>query len=255
MSSKAEIEFLTGHSAHDPQQLIKRWRGVARRAGLVMQTFASDGEHELFVLRSRMPPQGAMRVYLSAGVHGDEPAGPLALLRWAEAMAKALRGVDLLLFPLLNPWGFEHNIRLDSRGRDLNRLFHSRARPFPAWRREVGRQPFGLAINLHEDYDARGAYIYELGGRIGEALLAAASRFTPPDPRRKIDGSEAKAGVIRPDDIRPETFPLSGLPEAVWLYFERCQHALTLETPSEFSLFDRVRALEAMLSAAVFPRR
>ena len=177
-----------------------------------MQSFASDGDHELLVLRSRKPPRGARRVYLSAGVHGDEPAGPLALLRWADENADELRQVDLLLFPLLNPWGFENNIRLDSRGRDLNRLFHSRARPFPAWRREVGAQPFDLAINLHEDYDAKGAYIYELGGTIGERLLAAAARFVPPDSRRKIDDSVAKAGVIRRNDIRPETFPLSGLP-------------------------------------------
>ncbi len=244
-------EFLVGHRAHDPRWLARRWRGVARRAGLEMRAFASAGEHELFVLRSRRPPAGARRVYLSAGVHGDEPAGALALAEWAAADPAALRGLDLLIFPCLNPWGLENNVRLDARGRDLNRMFQSRAAPFPAWRRELGRRRFDIAISLHEDYDARGVYIYELGGNGAERLLEAAAGSIAPDPRRKIDDSVARGGVIRRRVMDRETFPLSGLPESVWLYFERCGWALTVETPSEFSLFDRVNAHAAVLSEAL----
>ena len=253
MARDEELEILRVHSAHDPAAMSGRWRAVAKRVGLSMDAFASAGEHELFVLRSASPAGGARRVYLSSGVHGDEPGAALGLLEWAEANAAALRDFDLLIFPLMNPWGLQNNIRHDERGRDLNRLFHSRANPFPAWRRELGRERFDLAICLHEDFDAHGCYIYELGvAGIAERLLAAGSPFVPPDPRDEIETSVAKGGVIRHGDLKREDFPLKGLPETVWLYFERCPCSLTIETPSELSLYDRVRAHGAMLSEALF---
>ena len=63
-------------------------------------------------------------IYLSAGIHGDEPASTEALLVWAQENAARLRGMPLLLFPCLNPWGLRNNMRLDQSGTDLNRAFH-----------------------------------------------------------------------------------------------------------------------------------
>jgi len=251
MSDDVESEFLRCHPAHDPAWLIDRWQEVAREASLVLHTFAVAGEHELFVLRPQVPPPGARRVYLSAGIHGDEPAGALGLLEWALANIAVLRGLDVLIFPCFNPWGLENNVREDARGRDLNRLFQSRSAPLPAWRRELGSERFDIAISLHEDFDTSGVYLYELGGTDGERLLAAAAAHIELEPQRVIDGRAAEAGVIRPPGLTPENFPLSGLPESVWLYFERCDHSITFETPSEFALYRRVAAHVAVLSAAL----
>ncbi len=247
-----EAEFLRAQRPHDPAYLLGRWRALAPRAGMAMESFATTPGGDLFALRSAAPPPGAKRVYLSAGVHGDEPGAALGLLLWAERSTELLRGLDVRLFPLLNPWGLANNARTDARGRDLNRLFHSRANPFPAWRRALGRRPFELAICLHEDYDAGGCYIYELGrAAFAEPLLRAAAAHIPADPRRHIDDSEAEGGVVRMEEIDRESFPLPGLPEAVWLFFERCPHSLTLETPSECALSQRAAAHGAMLDAAL----
>lgn len=251
MSDDVESEFLRRNRAHDPAWLIDRWHEVARAGGLDLRAFAAAAEHDIFVLRPRAARPGARRVYLSAGMHGDEPAGTLGLLEWARANTAVLRRLDVLIFPCFNPWGLENNRREDARGRDLNRLFQSRASPLPAWRRELGTGRFDIAISLHEDFDAHGAYIYELGGRDGERLLAAAAAHIPPDPSSQIDGRVAVGGVIRYSGLTPENFPLPGLPEAVWLYFERCGHSITFETPSEFSLHRRVAAHAAVLSAAL----
>lgn len=248
----SESEFLTSHSAHDPEALIARWRAVAEVASLEMRPFAEADGQPLFVLRSEAPPGGAARVYLSAGVHGDEPGGPLGLLHWAESNTATLRGLDLLIFPLINPGGLLDNTRADRGGRDLNRLFHSDEDPFPAWRREVGGGRFDLSICLHEDYDGRGCYIYEIGlGGLAERLLEAGAAFIPPDSRALIDISEAVGGVVRHGDLQRDELPLEGLPEAIWLYFDGCPFSLTLETPSEFSLWSRVHALAAMLSTGI----
>src|SRR3954467_5462789 len=62
------------------------------------------------------------RIYISAGIHGDEPAGPLAVRQlildnvWPE-------NVELSLFPCLNPTGFELNTRENVEGTDLNRQY------------------------------------------------------------------------------------------------------------------------------------
>ena len=247
-----ELDFLTSHSSHEPAAVIKGWRPIATAAGLRMSTFAEADGHELFVLRSEAPPAGAPRVYLSTGVHGDEPGSALGLLHWAESNVDTLRAIDALIFPLLNPAGLLDNTRMDGKGRDLNRLFHSDEEPFPAWRREVGERRFDLAICLHEDYDGRGCYIYELGrGGLAERMLAAARPIIPPDSRAQIDISDAVGGVVRHGELGRDELPLEGLPEAIWLYFERCPVCLTLETPSEFSLWSRVRAQAAMLDAGI----
>jgi hypothetical protein len=247
-----EHDFLTTHCAHEPSALIARWRDVASAAGLSISVFAESDDHELFVLRSEAPPTDAPRVYLSTGVHGDEPGAALGLLHWAEVNVGTLRELDVLIFPLHNPVGLQDNTRLDGTGRDLNRMFHSDEPPFPEWRREVGEERFDLSICLHEDYDGRGCYIYELGlGGLAERLLEAGAEFIPPDSRSQIDISEAVNGVVRHGDLQRDELPLEGLPEAIWLYFERCPVSLTLETPSEFSLWSRIHAHAAMISEGI----
>lgn len=48
---------------------------------------------------------GAGSIYLSAGIHGDEPAGPLALLGLLQENRFPAE-IGLVIFPLLNPEGF-----------------------------------------------------------------------------------------------------------------------------------------------------
>ena len=72
---------------------------------------------------------GAPSLYVSAGIHGDEPAGVEGLIQWAEDSLPLLTGWNFSFFPCLNPWGLERNIRTDAEGRDLNRCYHSRKVP------------------------------------------------------------------------------------------------------------------------------
>ena len=188
------------HRAHDYQHLVTRWRRVARAAGLRLRPLAQDDGFDLFYVET---PQlaGNSGLYLSAGIHGDEPAAPEALVRWAEKNAARLATMPLLIFPCLNPWGLRNNMRTDSQGRDLNRMFHEDSHPVVAAVRRVTRpHRFHIALPMHEDYDAQGIYLYEVQrGRhgFGEELLRRAAKILPLDPRVKIDTSIAKDGLIR----------------------------------------------------------
>ena len=238
-------------SPHHYPHLVHRWRALARRAGLRLLPLAVADDLRLFYIET---PALAERegLYLSAGVHGDEPAGTEALLAWAEKHAARLRTLPLLIFPCLNPWGLTHNMRTNSAGLDLNRNFHRRHPVVTAVRRVVGKRRFAASVNLHEDYDAEGLYLYEVtrSSGCGEKLIAAAGRDIPHDPRKRIEGRAARNGLIR-RHVTPEFFAKFGTPEAIWLYFEHTENALTVETPSEFALERRVAAHVAVLDAVV----
>ena len=237
------------HRAHDYTHLVERWRRVARRAGLKFHRLAKCDGLELFHLAT--PMLGASPgLYISAGIHGDEPAAPEALLRWAEKNAARLASWPLLIFPCLNPWGLRNNTRTDAEGRDLNRLFHDDSHPVvAAVRRFTKKHRFTIALTMHEDYDAQGIYLYEVqrgAQHLGEKLIGAARRILPPDPRAQIDGRKAASGLIR-RQVSARTFAKIGCPEAIWLHFHHSEFTFTFETPSEADFDLRVRSQMAVL--------
>jgi len=246
-------DYLARHRAHDYPQLIARWRAVAKKAGLAMRRFWKGPDFSLYALRTkRLPREGT--IYISAGIHGDEPAGTEGLIAWAEKNTRVLRSRPFLIVPCINPWGLVNNSRTDAMRRDLNRTFQDDAVPeIAALKRVTSGRRFSLAMTLHEDYDALGIYIYELKDQLpywGEALLHAAQPHVPADTRTMIEGREACGGLVRPV-LDMSIFEKIGLPEAVWLKLAGCPRVFTVETPSEYGLDRRVRAHVAVLEECV----
>lgn len=241
----------TLYRCHDYAFLIRRWRKVARAAGLAMHRYASASGYDLFELRSRHSPDGG--VYLSAGIHGDEPAGTEGLLRWAEANLPTLRTLPCLIFPCLNPWGLVHNSRTDEQGRDLNRLFqHDEEPTIATLKQRIASYRFQLALSLHEDYDGQGLYLYEVERATpfwGEALLDLARPLIPIEGRTLIDGRRtSKAGLVR-RKIDIKKFPQ--IPEAIYLHLHHSERTFTFETPSEFALEQRIAVQVHLIDACV----
>lgn len=239
--------------SHDYRHLIARWRVVARRAGLKLRRIAADGGYAVFALQTpALEKTGG--IYMSAGIHGDEPAATEALLAWAEKNVRQLARLPLLLLPCLNPWGLVRNSRFDHAGRDLNRLFHSDDAPIvAAVRRLVRGYHFALSLQLHEDYDGQGLYLYEVqrvAPHWGEELLAVAREHIAIEPRTRVDGRTFRNGLMR-RRVDRRRFEQMGFPEAIWLHLEHSERTFTIETPSEFALAQRVRAQVAVIEAAV----
>ena len=73
---------------HHYPHLVRRWRALARTAGVRLQRFAQAGAAPLFFLKT--PALAATGgIYISAGIHGDEPASSEALI-CPECSCKAL---------------------------------------------------------------------------------------------------------------------------------------------------------------------
>ncbi len=241
------------HRAHDYRFLIRRWRAVARAAGLPLRKLATTEQHDLFFLRTKTLGESG-GVYISAGIHGDEPAATEGLIAWAEKNVRRLQRLPLLLLPCLNPWGLVNNTRSNEDGLDLNRLFHRDDQPVvSAVKRLVAPHQFAAAMMLHEDYDGQGLYLYEVE-RVkpfwGEALLAAARPHIAIEGRERIDGRKATNGIHR-RRIDPKRFARMGYPEAIWFHLHHAARSLTIESPSEFALDQRVRAQVAVIEECV----
>ncbi len=249
----SSLKLLPTHRCHDYPELIRQWRAVAAETGLMVRELCRVEGLRVLWLESAAAQLGEPVVYLSAGVHGDEPGATSGLLAWAQRNAKRLAREPFLIFPCLNPHGLLANTRVDHRGLDLNRRFHLEDDPVcGAWRRALNGRAMRLAVCLHEDYDAHGAYVYELSRRPGGWSSSLLSRCTdksmPVDTRVRIDGRTANTGVIQ---RKKSPRGLPGLPEAVAVYELGCPLSLTFETPSEFALDVRARAHVRFLDAVM----
>jgi len=230
---------------------------AAQQQGWMVETFGQQGGFDLIALH-RAPvsishPPSPLRFYLSSGIHGDEPAGPLAALRllrendWPP-------NAELWFCPCLNPMGFRLNRRENPDGKDLNRdyrhLATAEVRAHFAW---LERQPrFDAYLCLHEDWEAHGFYLYEQNpdGRLAlaETIIKAVQKVCPIDPSEVIEDRPAKDGIIRPN-LDPNTRPQWA--EAFYLIMNKSRLGCTLEAPSDFPLPVRVNALVTGVNAAL----
>jgi len=193
------------------------------------------------------------RIYISTGIHGDEPAGPLAV-RQLLIENKWPAGLGLWVCPCLNPTGFLHNTRENAHGIDLNRQYlQPQAPETVAHINWLEQQPsFDLCLCLHEDWESYGFYVYELNPdnrpSLAEAIVARVAEVCPIDASELIEGRPARHGIIRPN-LDPRDRPQ--WPEAFYLLTYKTRRSYTLEAPSDFPLESRVAALVAGVQSAV----
>lgn len=236
----------------DPKELAGRLSAAAEKSGFRREVFGEAGAAPLLAL-TRRTPGPRPRIYISAGIHGDEPAPPLALLSLIESGEFDSRAVWFVC-PMLNPEGLARGTRENAAGLDLNRDYRHFGSPEAgAHARWLARQPnFDLTLCVHEDWEAKGFYLYELNpdGRpsLASAMIEAARGVCPIDMDPVIDGREAQGGIIRPqgDPARREKWP-----ESIYLIANHTRQSYTLESPSALPLQTRVAALRAVIRAAL----
>src|SRR5437899_1686204 len=144
----------------DIERVIAEMETAAEAHGWRSESFLSTTTFKLLGL-TRKATNPVKRVYISAGIHGDEPAGPLAVLQLLQEN-RWPTNADIWLCPCLNPTGFPLNSRENAQGVDLNREYlqpkTEEIRSHIAW---LEKQPeFDVSLCLHEDWEAHGFYVY-----------------------------------------------------------------------------------------------
>jgi len=230
---------------------------AAEAAGFAIEKFGEAAGWPLLALKKSATKVDAPTIYLSSGIHGDEPAGPLALLQLLRENYFDDQH-HWLICPVLNPGGLMAKTRHNPGDVDLNRDYRepkaAETRQHLAFlQREFAGRHFALSILLHEDWETKGFYMYELNrtgqSPIGPAILAAVEPICGIDHSPEIEGMPAQNGLISRtlDDIGER--PL--WPEAIWLAKNHTDRNVTLEAPSAQDLDRRVAAHCAAVRAAI----
>ncbi|MCX6908969.1 MAG: M14 family metallocarboxypeptidase [Verrucomicrobia bacterium] len=167
-----------------------------------------------------------IRIGIFAGIHGDEPEGAHALVRFLQtldASPELAAGYCLFVYPVCNPTGFEDGTRHSRNGKDLNREFwkNSSEPEVKLLEKELASHAFHGIISLHTDDTSDGFYGFASGATLTEHLiepaLRAAERFLPRNGNDIIDGFAARDGIIRegyegvlsaPPETRPRPFEI-----------------------------------------------
>lgn len=133
-------------------------------------------------------PQTGPALWLLAGIHGEEPAGPNAIARHIQAVAEFGKKFPVVLLPLLNPEGYRRGWRYPDEARDWHKGHSvsdaehvlpsievpSRARrPEPSSENSLAvttallglgqAYPPRLVLDLHEDENTANSYVYSQG--------------------------------------------------------------------------------------------
>ncbi len=224
-------------------ELVRRWKALRTTHDVRVREVACVNAPRT-LLCAEWGDHVLPAIALSAGVHGDEPAGPWALLAFVESRLLDPR-FTYRIWPCMNPTGYDAGTRVSVDGTDVNRSFgrgggSPEARAILTANRD---RKFVLSIDLHEDCDAAGFYCYEYGGEtIGERAVAALERAGfPIDPLADtfvtsgpLDDAQCvrKRGQILADPFS-EGALLGGLSYTLAIARHAARHAVTFETPSQ----------------------
>ncbi len=217
--------------------------------------YGSNG-YKLYMIDITDKKYGSERkksVCISAGIHGDEPAGVEAVIRFLKDIGRGspiLRSVDITLFPCNNPYGYEAGQRSNGNGNDLNREFRKRRPDVEVLliKKALAGRFFDLSLELHEDVDTTGFYLYELKKdtevSFGKDIIKIISERYPVNLNEEIEGMRADGGVIslkgRESEIKEMIQKRRRWPQALYQFNQGTRHCITCETPVNIRMEERV---------------
>jgi predicted deacylase len=205
-----------------------------------------DGRYRIYKVtlnpRSRGPT-----LCISAGIHGNEPSGPWAVLDFLEKYRPAAGDPRIILLPLLNPDGLQRSSRYDYMRINLNRHFFQ---PLPGSdTRKIKtlftREKVDFFLSLHEDDEKKGFYLYQYGEspQTFRALLDFLAKRAPICRQKQIYIDRAKDGLIES--------PKSDGSLEEWLFRRGVPQTGCLEVPDSLPFQRRTRLAAALLQYTV----
>jgi len=248
------------------EDLAAAWRAL-RPQGVRVREIACVGAPRT-LLAAELGDATLPTVSICAGVHGDEPAAPWALLSIVRDGVLDAR-FAYRIWPCLNPSGYAAGTRANADGDDVNRSF-SRGGTTPEARAVLTAnrdRRFVLALDLHEDYEATGAYVYEplrsgfapyYADRIVQALDDAGLAVQAFDESFDLgvpfgaekDVYHLERGTVFVD-YEAEIRLFEGLPGSLALMYRGTPAAITVESPRPRPWDERLAVHRVAVTAAL----
>ncbi len=193
-------------------------------------------------------------ILISAGIHGDEPAGPAAVFQFLERNNTHLYAdFNFYILPCINPFGFEHNKRENAEGLDLNRSLEKDDITEIIFIKNVLRDlHFDFIIDFHEDWEAVGFYLYEAKRDevwIGPSIIENVEKIGAIDET----ASESDIPIYRGGSKIDPSWGTLGF--ASYLYHYHSDHAIISESPTSWDLDKRTNTHLATLDTLIGKER
>ena len=121
---------------------------------LNLKTLESIDGLPFFHLKIKPKAKVRKSVLLTAGIHGDEAIGPVAVLKFLQRALSTSenRNTEFSIFPMLNPWGLKECTRHGRYGKNLNRELkrESTSKLFSILSKTLVDKKFDAALDIHE---------------------------------------------------------------------------------------------------------
>ena len=225
--------------------------------------------YPLYCLHYAAKHTDAALIYVCAGIHGDEPAGVECAIRLIESLADKeqsnlypfpLDEYNWLISPCDNPYGYEHDIRENAAGLDLNRMFEHPCRytetafiseSLLRTQDHNDNPEVHLALDLHEDRDSSGFYLWERRASttlpIGNEVVLQIGHVCPINQKAVIEDHQNDNGIITLLD----SVTTKGWTRGRYLAEQINARCLILETPTALDLDTRVKTHMLSIQTAV----
>jgi len=140
---------------------LERRIHALKQPNLDISTIVTISDYPLYFLKLGNPENPT--VFLTSGMHGDEPSGVEAVFQFLEQdLESVLSQYSFAIIPCVNPTGYVNNTRENAQGEDINRAFDDNKVPEAnAIKKAIEGQQYVFHLDMHEDYDATGTYFYE----------------------------------------------------------------------------------------------
>lgn len=245
-------------------QTLRQFDGIVDRLKAAMDSESELTVVDTVIIGKRKYPLikvvlgegNSRRVLISGGIHGDEPAGVETICTFLEnkLYRDFLKDWEFTLLPCINPSGFEAGTRNNLNDVDLNRKFKEKAVPQEvAFARNILSRPYDLDLELHEDTDSPGYYIYQKDlaeelSPLGRAILDRVESVHPLNLAEEIEEIPADRGLLSrlsgPEEM--EWWPM-----ALYANVQGCRHVFTLESSPSLPMDVRVKAHLTAIKAAL----
>jgi predicted deacylase len=155
-----------------------------------------DGEQ---IYKIVINPEGWKTVCFISGIHGDEPAGPLGVLKFLEERVHVPRTKRVVILPLVNPTGIINGTRKNGEDKDINRGFLDDdldGECKQVWD-AIKDEKVSLLHTLHEDPEVKDFYLYYTDDRLlAEDIRGLASKFFSISREEEMYNDKMREGLI-----------------------------------------------------------
>jgi len=238
-------------------EIVVRLKDSLNNAGEFTQVDTlPSGNRDYPLIKIVLGKGNPRRALISGGIHGNEPAGVETICTFLEnKLYKCfINDWEFTLLPCINPSGFEAGTRNNLDNIDLNRKFKEDQVPREvAFVKAILDRPYDLDLELHEDVDSPGYYLFQKDqatelSSLGRSILDRVKSIHPLNLEEEIEVLPADRGLIsrlsEPDEM--EWWPM-----ALYAYTRGCRHVCTLETSPDLPMDVRVKAHLLAIQTAV----